>query len=302
MKKDIITVVVPCYNEQESIPLFYQEICKISDIMQEKAEFNFLFVDDGSCDQTLPILYRLRESDPRVHFISFSRNFGKEAAIFAGLEHMVGDYLVVMDADLQHPPAFLPQMYEAVSGGEYDCATTCRVSRKGERPIRSFLSSLFYKFNNCLSSVKIVEGGQDFRMMSRKVVDAVLQLSEVNRFTKGIFNWVGFRTKFFPYENVERIAGKTKWSFWGLLRYSIQGLMAFSVAPLFLPIIFGALIATIGIICVLASILGQFPWIYGILCLLCSSILLSLGIVGQYLAKMYLEIKKRPIYIAKEIQ
>ncbi|MGI5893596.1 MAG: glycosyltransferase family 2 protein [Candidatus Merdivicinus sp.] len=302
MKKDRITVVVPCFNEQESLPLFYNEICKVSEEMKEKADFTFLFIDDGSNDHTLQFLRQLNETDSRVHFISFSRNFGKEAAIFAGLQHADSEYTVVMDADLQHPPAFIPQMYDAVASGEFDCAATCRLSRKGEKPIRSFFASLFYKWNNRLSSTKIVEGGQDFRFMSRKVVEAVLQLSETNRFTKGIFNWVGFQTKYIPYENVERAAGQSKWSFYNLLRYSLEGILAFTTAPLLLPLLFGGILLAVGVGCLLATLISSLPCIYAVLCFLVGIQLVCLGIVAQYFAKMYWEVKKRPIYIAKEMK
>lgn len=302
-RMNIITVVVPCYNEQEVLPIFYKEICRVADEMSEQAQFEFLFIDDGSRDHTGKILRELREKDPRVCYITFSRNFGKEAGIYAGLEHASGDYVVVMDADLQHPPAFLPTMYEAVSSGKYDCATTRRTSRKGEKPIRSLFARLFYKVNNAFSQVKMVEGAQDFRFMSRQMVDAVLELTERGRFTKGIFNWVGFRTKYLEYQNVERAAGQTKWSFWGLLRYSLEGILAFSTAPLLIPLIFGILLLILGGALAVAHI-----WVKNISLLLAVLLgiggmeLSCLGIFGAYLSKMYGEVKRRPIYIARDIQ
>lgn len=300
---DLITVVVPCYNEQEVLPLFYQEICRVAKDMSGCARFEFLFVNDGSYDCTGEILHELREKDPRVCYITFSRNFGKEAGIYAGLEHSSGDYVVVMDADLQHPPTFLPAMYRSVSSGKYDCATTRRISRKGEKPIRSLFARMFYKVNNALSQVKMVEGAQDFRFMSRQMVNAVLELTERGRFTKGIFNWVGFRTKYLEYENVERAAGQTKWSLGGLLRYSLEGILAFSTAPLLLPLILGILLLVLGVAFVIVHLLAKnISLLWGVLLEIGGMNLFCLGILGAYLSKMYGEVKHRPIYIAREIQ
>ncbi|HIV18356.1 MAG TPA: glycosyltransferase family 2 protein [Candidatus Merdivicinus intestinigallinarum] len=300
---DRITVVVPCYNEQEVLPVFYKEICRTAEKMAGQAQFEFLFVDDGSNDRTKEILKELRQTDPRVCYLSFSRNFGKEAGIYAGLQHASGNYVAVMDADLQHPPAFLPQMYEAVASGEYDCASTRRVSRKGEKPLRSLFARMFYKVNNAFSQVKMVEGAQDFRFMSRQMVDAVLELSERNRFTKGIFNWVGFRTKYLEYENVERAAGQTKWSFWGLLRYSLEGILAFSAAPLLLAPILGGCFLLAGFVMLILRLCAlDVSLLCAALFLVGGSQLLCLGILGAYFSKMYWEVKKRPIYILKEIQ
>ena len=226
----LISIVVPCYNEEEVLPLFYEEIQKIMQQMKEEhAELTFelVFIDDGSKDKTLILLREMALKDERVRYISFSRNFGKEAGMFAGLENSKGDYVVVMDADLQHPPAFLPKMYNYVKDGEYDCATTRRVSRKGESKIRSAFARLFYKIMNKISQTEIVDGAQDFRFMSRQMVDSILSMTEYNRFSKGIFSWVGFKTRYIEYENVERAAGATSWSFWGLFRYSIEGIIAF---------------------------------------------------------------------------
>lgn len=302
----LISVVVPSYNEQESLPLFYPAITEIARQMKDEAEFEFLFVDDGSKDNTLQILRELHERDSRVHYVSFSRNFGKEAGIYAGLQHANGDYVVIMDADLQHPPEFIPQMYQYVSSGEYDCASTRRVSRKGEGKIRSFFSSMFYKLSNKISQVEIVEGAQDYRFMTRQMVDSILQLGEHNRFSKGIFSWVGFRTKYIGYENVERAAGTTKWSFWKLFLYSLEGIFAFSAAPLAIPMVLGLLLCAAAVVlAIIFAIVSASVWQAAILCVLLFVGGLSLccmGILGQYLAKMYWEIKDRPMYIAKEIR
>lgn len=303
---DLITVIVPCYNEQESLPLFYPAICKIADQLSAKADFEFLFIDDGSKDKTVSILRELHEKDDRVHYVSFSRNFGKEAGIYAGLENASGDYVVVMDADLQHPPEFIPKMYEYVSSGEYDCASTRRVSREGEKKIRSMFSSLFYKLNNKISQVKMVEGAQDYRFMTRQVVNAILELKEYNRFSKGIFSWVGFKTKYIEYENVERAAGETKWSFWSLFLYSLEGIFAFSSAPLAIPMAFGVIFCVIGFILLILSLLSgvlgiTLSFIYSILFIIAGVQLVCLGIFAQYFSKLYWEVKNRPVYIAKEI-
>ena len=300
---DVITVVAPCYNEQEVLPIFYRELCRVAEEMSARAEFEFLFIDDGSRDGTCSILKELREQDPRVCYISFSRNFGKEAGIYAGLEHAAGDYIVVMDADMQHPPAFIPKMYDAVVSGEYDCASTRRVTRKGESPLRSLFARLFYKVNNALSPVKMVEGAQDFRFMSRRMAEAVLELSERNRFTKGIFNWVGFRTKYLEYDNVERAAGKSKWSFLGLLRYSIEGILAFSTAPLLLPLLLGAILFAAGLVMAVLRLCGAgTDLVCAVILMVGGAQLGCLGILGAYFSKIYLEVKKRPIYIARDIQ
>lgn len=300
---NLITTVVPCYNEQEVLPLFYQEICRVAEEMSEYARFEFLFINDGSHDCTERILHELRQKDSRVCYITFSRNFGKEAGIYAGLEHSSGDYVVVMDADLQHPPAFLPAMYQAVASGEYDCATTRRVTRKGESPLRSLFARMFYKVNNALSPVKMVEGAQDFRFMSRQMVNAVLELTERGRFTKGIFNWVGFRTKYLEYENVERAAGQTKWSLGGLLRYSLEGILAFSTAPLVLPLILGMVLLILGVAFVVVHLFAKnISLLWALLLGIGGMNLFCLGILGAYLSKMYGEVKHRPIYIAREIQ
>lgn len=230
----LISLVVPCYNEEESLPIFYKEASKIAQQMgiSHGADFEFIFVDDGSKDRTLQIARELHRKDARVRYISFSRNFGKEAGIYAGLKAAKGDYVATMDADLQDPPSLLPEMLELLLSGEYDCAATRRTTREGEPPVRSWFAKKFYQIINKLSDTEIVDGARDFRLMSRKMTDAVLSMTEYNRFSKGIFSWVGFKTKWIDYKNVERVAGTTKWNFWGLLKYSIEGIVGFSTAPL----------------------------------------------------------------------
>ncbi len=308
MEKELITVVVPCYNEQEVLPLFREEILRVTKEMGEKKsglEFEFLFINDGSKDGTLDILRKYSLEDSRFRYVSFSRNFGKEAGIIAGLEHSKGDYVVVMDADLQHPPAFLPQMYEYVSGGEYDCASTRRVSRKGEPKLLSFFSRQFYKVINKISQTHIVDGAQDFRFMTRQMVDAILSMPEYNRFSKGIFSWVGFRTKYIEYENVERAAGKTTWSFRKLLKYALDGIMAFSTAPLYLAVIMSIIFLLLAVaMAVKTLICGEDMWgtplIVTLICLVGGVQLFCTGVLGQYLAKTYMEVKGRPKYIIGE--
>ena len=313
-EKKLISIIVPCYNEQEVLPMFYKEITKVSASMQAdnpELEFEYLFIDDGSKDRTLRTLRIMAKYDKRVRYISFSRNFGKEAGIYAGLSNAKGDYCVVMDADLQHPPKFLPEMYAAVSSGEYDCATTRRVSREGESKVRSWFARLFYKLMNHISQTEIVDGAQDFRFMSRQMVDAVLSMSEYNRFSKGIFSWVGFRVKYLEYENVERAAGKSAWSFWGLFGYSLEGIIGFSTAPLTATAAIGFISCLIGLILLIFTIckrliIGGDPLGYptttccvvffGGLQVFCT------GILGLYLGKTYLEVKHRPIYLVRETE
>lgn len=308
----LISIVVPCYNEEAVLPLFYKEIRKVMQQMKDahhELTFELLFIDDGSRDRTLSILREMSLENPIVRYISFSRNFGKEAGMYAGLENSRGDYVVVMDADLQHPPAFLPQMYAYVKDGEYDCATTRRVSRKGESRIRSAFARAFYRIMNKISQTEIVDGAQDFRFMTRQMVNAVLDMKEYNRFSKGIFSWVGFRTRYIEYENVERAAGTTAWSFWGLFRYSLEGIFAFSTAPLALASllgIFSCLIAFIMCIVIIVKtlIFGEpvagFPTIMCVMFFLGGLQLFCTGILGQYLSKTYLESKQRPIYLMRE--
>ncbi len=308
----LISIIVPCYNEEAVLPLFYEEIQKIMEQMRAEHShltFELLFIDDGSRDKTLAILREMALKDQRVRYISFSRNFGKEAGMYAGLENAKGDYCVVMDADLQHPPAFLPQMYNYVKDGEYDCATTRRVSRKGESKIRSAFARTFYKIMNKISQTEIVDGAQDFRFMTRQMVDAILSMKEYNRFSKGIFSWVGFKVRYIEYENVERAAGTTAWSFWGLFRYSLEGIFAFSTAPLALASLLGVISCLIAfIMCIIIIIktlafgdpVAGFPTIMCVMFFLGGLQLFCTGILGQYLSKTYLESKHRPVYLMRE--
>ncbi len=307
----LISIVVPCYNEQEVLPLFYEEIQKIMQQMKDEhpeLAFELVFIDDGSRDKTLTLLREMALKDERVRYISFSRNFGKEAGMFAGLENSKGDFVVVMDADLQHPPAFLPKMYNFVKDGEYDCATTRRVSRDGESKIRSAFARLFYKIMNKISQTEIVDGAQDFRFMTRQMVDAILDMQEYNRFSKGIFSWVGFKTRYIEYENVERPAGTSSWSFWGLFRYSLEGIMAFSTAPLMIGCILGIIACIIGLVLLIVWIVQAAGGDVmrsqtGMMCaifLIGGLQMFSTGIASQYLAKAYMESKHRPIYLMRE--
>lgn len=306
---DTITIVVPCYNEEKAIPFFYEEIQRVKKLMP-KVNLELLLVDDGSKDGTLEQFHTLKEKDSSINYISFSRNFGKEAAIYAGLSHAKGDYVAIMDADLQDPPALLPQMYDALTKEGYDSAATRRVTRKGEPPIRSFFARKFYKLMNRISDVELMDGARDFRLMSRKYVDALLSLKEYNRFSKGLFGWVGFKTKWIEFENVERVAGETKWSFWKLFKYSIEGIVAFSEAPLYAASYLGALMSGVGFLAMIFIIIRQLMFhnsAYGWPSMVCIIILiggiqlLGIGVLGLYFSKMYLEIKNRPIYIANEI-
>ena len=308
----LVSIVVPCYNEQEVLPMFYEEITKVTGQMSKdypELTFEYLFIDDGSKDKTLEIFRSLADKDKRVRYISFSRNFGKESGMYAGLKNAKGDYIVVMDADLQHPPSFLPQMYSYVRNGEFDCATTRRVSRKGESKVRSWFARKFYKIMNKISQTEIVDGAQDFRFMSRQMVDAILDMSEYNRFSKGNFSWVGFKTRYIEYENVERPAGTSSWSFWGLFKYSLEGIMAFSTAPLAVSSLLGIISCIIAFILMIITVIktiafgedvAGYPTTICVIFLLSGLQLFCTGILGQYLAKTYLETKKRPIYIARE--
>ncbi len=307
---DKISVIVPCYNEEESLPLFYKEIKSVTDKMQEVV-WEFCFIDDGSRDRTLPTLRELAKQDDRVRFASFSRNFGKEAAMFAGFQMCTGDYAAVMDADMQDPPSLLPEMYEALRYGEYDSVATRRVNRDGEPPIRSFFARMFYKIINKITDADIVDGARDFRLMRRSMVDAILSMGEYNRFSKGIFGWVGFKTKWLPYKNVERVAGETKWSFWKLFLYSLDGITAFSTVPLMLSSVLGlvcCLLALVMIVVIVVKTLlygdpvGGWPSMMSGILLLGGVQLFGIGILGQYLAKTYLETKHRPIYIVRETE
>lgn len=305
---DTISVVVPCYNEEEALNLFYKEFIRVTSLMQY-VSFELLLIDDGSQDETLSIIKTIAKGDERVKYISFSRNFGKEAAIYAGLKNASGNYVVIMDADLQDPPELLPQMYEAVKLEGYDSVATRRVTRKGEPCIRSFFARCFYKMINKLSKTEIVDGARDFRLMNRKFVNALLEMQEYNRFSKGLFGWVGFKTKWIEFENVERIAGRTKWSFWSLFKYSIEGIVAFTTVPLVLASAIGLILCCIAFLAIIVIVTRRLIWgdpVAGWASLICVITflggvqLLALGIIGQYFAKMYLEIKKRPIYIVTE--
>lgn len=306
MKK--LTVIIPCFNEEEALPIYYREMSKVMEEMPE-VDTELLFIDDGSTDRTLSVMKDLHILDKRCKYLSFSRNFGKEAAIYAGLKNAAGDYVAVMDVDLQDPPYMLPKMYKILEEEGYDSVATKRSTRTGEPPIRSFLSRSFYKFINKISKTEIVNGARDYRLMKRNMVDAVLNMSEYNRFSKGIFEWVGFRTKWLEFENVERSAGKTKWSLKKLFFYSMEGITGFSVAPLSLASIMGVLFCllsfiTIGFIVMRTLIWGDpvsgWPSLVCIMFFVGGIQLLCTGIVGQYLSKTYLETKHRPIYILKE--
>jgi len=305
---DLITLIIPCYNEQESLPLLYSELVKVSQQMSEQ-NFEFLFVNDGSRDRTLDILKELAQKDEWVKYISFSRNFGKESAMYAGLDNARGDYVAFMDADMQDPPALLPEMYKAVTEEGYDSVATRRVTRKGEPPIRSFFARMFYRIMNKISDTDIVDGARDFRLMNCKFVDALLQMKEYNRFSKGLFGWVGYKTKWIEFENVERVAGETKWSFWSLFKYSIEGILAFTTAPLVIASVLGILLCFLAFVFIVFIIVRKIcfnnsvnGWasMVCIISLLGGLQLFAIGVVGQYLAKLYLEIKNRPIYLIGE--
>lgn len=305
-----ISIVVPCYNEEAALPLFYQEITRVAGEMDD-VDFEFVFIDDGSKDNTLPELRRLAAADSRVRFVSFSRNFGKEAGMLAGLEAATGDFVALMDADLQDPPSLLPELYRAVTEEGYDCAATRRTTREGEPPIRSFFARMFYKIINKISDADIVDGARDYRLMRRRVVDAILSMREYNRFSKGIFGWVGFKTKWVPFVNVERVAGETKWSFWKLFLYSLEGIVAFSTVPLALASVLGVLLcfaAFVFIVVVLVKTLafgdpvGGWPSMMCVILFLGGVQLLCIGILGQYLSKTYLETKRRPVYLVRETE
>ncbi len=305
----LLSVIVPCYNEEENIMPFYEELIKNDSFFREKGvDVEILYIDDGSRDKTAEAVKKLREKDERVHLLSFSRNFGKEAAIYAGLEHSEGDWLVLMDVDLQDPPSLLPEMYSWLEQG-YDSVATRRVSRKGEPPIRSLFARLFYKLMKKISKTEIMDGARDYRLMTRQMADAVLSMQEYNRFTKGIFGWVGFRTKWMEYENVERVRGETKWSFWKLFLYSLDGITAFSTVPLMIAAVAGVLFCLLAFVMIIFIIVRKLIFgdpVSGWPSLVCIMLFLSgvqffcTGILGQYLAKTYMEVKRRPIYLIRE--
>ena len=310
MKKDRkdLSIVVPCYNEEEALPIFYKTVTGVIEKMGVDCEY--VFVNDGSSDGTLRILKALAAEHPNVRYVSFSRNFGKEAAIYAGLQYARGEHVALMDADLQDPPSYLPQMYEALQTGEYDNVATRRSTREGEPVIRSFFSRMFYRLINKMTDVPIVDGARDFRMMKRKMVDAILATGEYNRFSKGLFSWVGFRTLWLSYDNVERVAGQTKWSFWKLFKYALEGIINFSHAPLDIVTNMGMLMTFIAFIWAAVLILkkliiGNYN-VSGWTSLTCIIIFLgglqmcSIGVIGQYIARIFLETKHRPLFIVAE--
>lgn len=307
MKKSV-TLIIPCYNEEASLPLFYKEVCRVFSLLPDY-EMTLLLINDGSRDGTLSLMRQLSAEDERVKYLSFSRNFGKEAAMYAGFCNADSDYVAVMDADMQDPPQLLPQMLSLLESGEYDSVATRRVTRDGEPPIRSFFARMFYKIINRISEADIVDGARDFRLMRREMVEAIVAMCEYNRFSKGIFGWIGFKTKWLPYKNVERVAGETKWSFFKLFKYSIDGIINFSQAPLSIAAFFGLLMTLFSFLALAfvffrrlifgdpvagwASTLCVILFIAGIQ-------LMCMGIIGQYLAKTYLEVKHRPHYIVSE--
>lgn len=302
-----ITAIVPCYNEQEALPYFYDEATKVLSGMD--VEYELLFVNDGSKDGTLSKLKELAGKDEHVKYISFSRNFGKEAAMYAGFCNAKGDYVAVMDADLQDPPSLLPEMVKILKTGEYDSVATRRETRKGEPPIRSFFARKFYKIINKISDADVVDGARDFRLMKREMVDAIVSMSEYNRFSKGIFGWIGFRTYWLPFENVERVAGQTKWNFWGLFKYALDGIINFSNAPLSIASLFGIMMTFVSFILMIFVFVRRLVFgdpVAGWASLVCIIVfiggmqLFCLGIIGQYISKIYMETKNRPHYIAAE--
>ena len=303
-----ISIIVPCYNEEKTLLLFYEELTKNITTF-ENVTFEFIFVNDGSCDNTLEEIKKLEQKDSRIKYLSFSRNFGKEAAILAGLENCTGDFVTLMDADLQDPPYLLKEMYQSVTEENYDAVGTRRTNRKGEPVIRSFFARMFYKIINKMSKIEMVDGARDYVFMKRNVVNAILSLQEYNRYSKGLFNFVGFHVKWIEYENVQRVAGETKWSFWKLVSYALEGITAFSTTPLILSSLIGLLFCLVSfifivIIIIKTLVLGDptsgWPSLVCIIFMVSGIQLFSLGIIGQYLSKTYLEVKKRPIYIVHE--
>ena len=310
MANKLLSIIVPCYSEEEALPAFWEEVTKVTDLMSN-IDFEFIFIDDGSKDNTKLILRDMAKADSRVRYVSFSRNFGKEAAMYAGLKYSKGDYVAIMDADLQDPPALLPEMLKAIEEEGYDSVATRRVTRKGEPKIRSWFARRFYQVMRMMCKTEVVDGARDYRLMNRRMVDSILEMGEYNRFFKGILGWVGFNTKWIEFENVERVKGETKWSFWKLFKYSLEGITAFTTAPLALASIIGLLFCIISFLAIIFVIVRQLIWggsAYGWPSMICIILMLNgiqlftIGIVGQYLAKTYLEVKKRPIYIVGETE
>lgn len=303
-----LSIIVPCYNEEESVPLFYAETVKQDPFFASKnVELEFIFVNDGSRDKTVEVIKSLREKDERVHMVSFSRNFGKEAAIYAGFEKASGDLAVLMDADLQDPPALLPQMYTHIAEDGYDSVGSRRVTRSGEPPIRSWFARRFYSLMRKISDTEIVDGARDYRMMTRQVVNAILSMKESNRFSKGIFGWVGYKTKWLEYENINRVAGETKWSFWKLFLYSLDGIIAFSTAPLAVPLVMGIMFGLASLVLLIILIVRAAMGfnvltlgLFSVISFASGAVLGCMGITAMYLGKLYLEIKNRPKYLIDE--
>lgn len=305
---DKISIIVPCYNEEKSLPFFYEELTKHTNQF-ENVDFEFLFVNDGSHDDTLNTIKNLLKTDSRIKYISFSRNFGKEAAIYAGLEHATGDFITIMDADLQDPPALLLEMYKSVTEENFDAVGTRRTTRKGEPVMRSFFSKMFYKIINRMSKIEMVDGARDFIFMKKAVADSILSLKEYNRYSKGLFSFVGFQVKWMEYENIKRVAGETKWSFWKLMSYALEGITAFSTTPLIFSSLLGMIFCLVSFIFIVLIVIktlllgdptSGWPSLVCIIFMVSGIQLFSLGIIGQYLSKTYLEVKKRPIYIIKD--
>lgn len=309
MKK--ISIVVPCYNEEESLPIFYEEVSKVCTKMKNKAEFEFVFVNDGSKDETLEILRTLAQKDKRVKYISFSRNFGKEAGMLAGLEHSTGDYVTTMDADLQDPPTLLEEMFDTLEEGKYDCVATKSTNRKGYSFFRKLFTKWFYTIISKVSSTEMVPGARDFRLMTRKMVNAVISMKEYNRYSKGLFSFVGFETKWIEFEIEDRVAGNTKWNFWKLFSYALEGIIAFSTKPLILAALIGIIFCLVSFILIIVIVIKTLVWgdpVNGWPSMVCIMFMVGglqlfcTGIIGEYLAKTYLEAKRRPIYIIKETE
>lgn len=302
---DLLSIVVPCFNEEESVEIFFKEIQKVL----ADQNYEIIYINDGSSDNTLKEIKKLANENSNIKYISFSRNFGKESAIYAGLKNASGDLVCLIDVDLQHPPSLIPEMIETVSNEDYDVVAARRISRKGEPAIKSFFSHSFYKIFNRISEIELVEGATDYRVMTKQVVDSIMELNEYNRFSKGLFHWVGFNTKWIPYENIERVAGETTWSFWGLVQYSIEGIVAFTTIPLSISTFIGTIISIIAFIYMIFIVIRYliysdpvqgYPTIMCVILFLGGIQLLSIGVLGKYLEKTYVETKNRPIFIVKE--